>query len=435
MSIAGDAVKRSSAMPKSSVVALASIPSIRRPRVVVSHSGKQHAYRLARAVQQAGSLQAFVTSGYYKPRQFPDRLARSVPKLDTFLRRRNLSKLDPHLVCRNWRFEVPELIARRFGVSDERWIFRRDASFDHWMARRLTNDAFDVDLFWGFQGSCLESLWAGRERGKTTLAEFAAPHVTTAIRLLREEAEKHPEWADSIANFRFPDWYRERLEQEPHAAEYCIAPSRFVMRSLQEVGIPDERLRLLPLGADIADFAPSDRPSGGPFRILFVGKIGQHKGIKYLLDAYRKMRSSSTELLLLGPIMGSGRGLANYRGHYEWLGSKEHSEVAEEMRRCHVLVLPSVLDGCPLVIPEAMMTGMPVIASTHGSAPEFIEDGKSGFVIDPYDVESLADRLERLASNRSLAAAMGREAAKAAALFSWDVHAERVAEILSEFMK
>jgi glycosyltransferase involved in cell wall biosynthesis len=399
---------------------------------VVAHAGKQHAYRHAAAVQRMGALRAFVTSGYYRPDRFPDRVASWLPWLDARLRRRHLAELGGSRVVRRWRFELPELAARALlgsgGVADG-LVMRRDARFDRWVARRWAGAA---DVYWGFQGSCLESLRAARRAGAVAVAEFATAHVTAAIEILSEEAERHPEWADSISNFHFPAWYRERLEREPHEADYCVVASEFSRRSLLRVGVGPARVKLLPLGVDVADFAFAPRPPDGPFRILFVGGVGQRKGVKYLLEAYRRVRTPGTELVLAGPLCGSGRGLAPYAGTYQYLGRLDQGEVVREMHRAHVLVLPSAFEGFGLVIPEAMATGMPVVASTHSIGPEVIRDGRDGFVLEPDDVEGLAARLDWLAGHRREACEMGREAAARAQELSWDAHARRLTAIVRE---
>jgi starch synthase len=404
------------------------------PSVVVGHSGKQHAYRLALALQRTGNLQAFLTSGYYKPLEFPDRLFARSPRLDRYLRRRHLSGLDPSRIVRRWNLEVPEVFARALLHKSDlpgKLVCWRDAAFDRWAARKWAHSA---DMYWGFQGSCLFSLKAARQAGKVAVAEFATAHFTCAMRLLSREAELHPEWADSISNLYFPDWYRERLEQEPHAADYCVAASDFTRRSLLEVGVPVEKVKLLPLGADLTEFIPVERPKTGPFRFLFVGGVGQRKGVKYLLEAYKKMRTDSTELRLAGPMVGRGKALEQYRGIYTYLGRLDQKDVIREMQRCHVLVLPSVFEGFGLVIPEAMATGMPVIASTHTAGPEIIREGIDGFVLSPNDVAGLATRLSWLASHRTEVAFMGRAATERANEYSWDAHTNRTQSLLEELM-
>jgi glycosyltransferase involved in cell wall biosynthesis len=400
--------------------------------VLVAHAGKQHAYRHALAVQKAGRLTRFVTSGYYCPQRLPDRWLAGRSRLDALLRRRYLEGLDLGRIARRWDLELPELLGRKlFGNARlAQWLVcLRDARFDRWVARRW---AAAGEIYWGFQGSCLQSLRAARAAGKIAVAEFATAHVTLAIRLLAAECERHPEWADSISNFHFPDWYRRRLEQEPHQADYCIAASQFTRQSLLEVGIAAERIKVLPLGADLHEFSPSPRRTDATFRVLFVGGVGQRKGIKYLLEAYRKMRSAATELVIVGPLAGSGKALEQYRGTYTYLGRLDQRGVVEQMRRCHVLVLPSVFEGFGLVVPEAMATGMPVIASTHSIGPEIIHDGEEGFVLEPDDVEGLAAKLAWLAGHRQEAREMGRRGAAQAQSLSWQRHAEQLAVLLEE---
>jgi len=400
--------------------------------VLVAHSGRQYAHRVALAVQSAGCLEQFVTSGYYRPDRFPDRLLSHWPGLDRLMRRRTFAGLDSGRVRRRWGLELPELLVRPTlgnGLLAERLVFLRDARFDRWVARRF---ASSCDIYWGFQGSCLESLRAARGEGKKAVAEFATAHVTLAVELLSAERDKHPEWADSISNLRFPDWYRRRLEQEPHEADVCVASSQFTKNSLLSVGIAEERIRLLPLGADLDEFTTVARSPEGPMRILFVGGVGQRKGIKYLLEAYCKMRTSGTELALVGPLMGSGKALRRYEGRYTYLGRLDSHEVVREMHRSHVLVLPSVFEGFAMVIPEAMATGMPVIASTHSIAPEVIRDGEHGFVLEPDDVDGLAARLDWLAMHRREACDMGARAAVQARSLSWDCHRAKVAELIED---
>ena len=94
----------------------------KHPTVLVAHAGKQHAYRHAAAVEQAGCLHKFVTSGYYKPDRWPDRLLSRVHKLDVALRRRLLNDLSSDRVIRRWRLELPELFARdRWQWQTRRW--------------------------------------------------------------------------------------------------------------------------------------------------------------------------------------------------------------------------------------------------------------------------------------------------------------------------
>jgi glycosyltransferase involved in cell wall biosynthesis len=275
-------------------------------------------------------------------------------------------------------------------------------------------------------------LHAARNSGVITVAEFAAAHIPLVSKILAAEAERHPEWADTIGALQIPHWYRQRLELEPHEADYCIAASSFTRRSLLEAGVADAKIKTLPLGADLNQFTEAPRSRTGKLRVLFVGKISQAKGVKYLLEAIKRIHSQDVELVLVGPPVGNGAPLARYSGLYTWLGRLDQKQVIEEMWRSHVLILPSVLEGFGLVIPEAMATGMPVIASTHSVGPEIIEDGHDGFILQPDDVEGLAERIDWLAMNRERVREMGVLAAQKARTFSWEAHERRLGAIIDE---
>lgn len=398
--------------------------------MTVSHSGKQHAYRHAYSLQSLGCLDRFVTSTYYFPERWPDQLVSGIGRVDRFLQKRRLSTLEPGHVVRNLKFELPEIYyrnIRRNYRAAELAMFSRDARFDHWVAQRY---AALSPVFWGFQGSCLESLQTAARAGKTAVCEFATAHVTAASRILQEEAERHPEWAGTISNYHFPDWYRERLEAEPHAADFCIAASSFTQRSLEEVGIPSDRIRLLPLGCDVSQFTFAERNTDGPLKVLFVGGIGQRKGIKYLLEAVAGLNSSQLQLSLLGPMPADQTPLENWSKWYEYAGRTDQAGVVRAMQQADLLVLPSVFEGFGLVIVEAMATGLPVIASTHSCGPEVIREGTDGFVLAPDDVTGLADRLEWCAGHRKELLQMGREAHARAQEFSWEAHANRLGQLL-----
>ncbi|MCX7396138.1 MAG: glycosyltransferase family 4 protein [Planctomycetales bacterium] len=403
--------------------------------VTVSHSGKQHAYRHALSLQQLGLLRRFVTSTYYKRDRWPDQIAQWFPRLDRGLQKRWLDGVDSSLVTRHLSLEVPELFYRNVLKNPQRAelaMFERDAAFDRWVASRF---AFESDIFWGFQGSCLESLKAARSAGKMAVCEFATAHVTAAIRILSEEAEKHPEWAATISNLHFPDWYRERLEQEPHQADVCVAASGFTQRSLEEVGIPPERIQLLPLAADVDQFQFAERRTDGPLKVLFVGGIGQRKGIKYLLEAVQQLNSAHVELSLLGPAPADARPLEAYSKWYRYLGRTDQAGVVRKMQQADVLVLPSVFEGFGLVIIEAMATGLPVITSTHSCGPEVIREAVDGFVLAPDDVTGLAQKIAWCAEHRTQLTEMGRSAHEQAKKFSWDAHRERLKQLLIEIAR
>ena len=397
--------------------------------VLLSHSGKQHSYKLAIALQKMGRLAKFITSAYYDPVRFPDKLFTKFKKIDKILRKRN----EPGLSDKTKRypvFEIPELILRSLFANNKitsNAIYLRDALFDNFVAKTKIRDC---KIFWGFQGSCLESLKAAKKKNIITIAEFATGHVTTALRILGEEKIRNPEWADSISNLYFPSWYLERLKKEPSVADYCVAASGFCKRTLETEGVSPEKILTLPLGVDLEKFTFKKRETKGLFQILFVGGVGQRKGIKHLLDAYARIKEKNTRLKIIGPIIGSGKAFRKRSSLYEYQGVLSQDEIVLHMQQSHVLVLPSLFEGFGLVIPEAMATGMPVIASTNSAGPEIIREKIDGFILNPSDVDVLASKIKWLMENREKAVKMGENAHERAKHFSWGKYSERLEKIL-----
>jgi len=397
--------------------------------ILLSHAGRQHSYKVALSLQRIGRLDKFVTTGYYKPSRYPDRLLSGIKSIDKALRKRYEPGLEQKVVRLPF-LEIPELLSRAiFGNStlSSHAVCLRDSIFDSIVSKAYIKNC---KAFWGFQGSCLESLNRARTKGIKAIAEFATAHVLAALSILGMEKENNPEWADSIGNLNFPGWYTERLKKEPFAADYCIAASTFTRKTLEEAGVEPEKILMLPLGADLTKFQFKEKRKKNNLQILFVGSVGQRKGIKYLIDAVKKINSAQVSLKVIGPIIGSGKAFKANSACYNYLGKLSQEDIVKNMHECDCLILPSLFEGFGLVIPEAMATGTPVIASTSSAGPDIIRPGIDGFLVEPCDTDDLAGKIEWLASNKDKVPEMGRAASQRAKEFSWDAYNIRLGSIL-----
>jgi glycosyltransferase involved in cell wall biosynthesis len=97
-----------------------------------------------------------------------------------------------------------------------------------------------------------------------------------------------------------------------------------------------------------------------------------------------------------------------------FLGNISIDEVQIELSKANCLVVSSFQENAPLSIAEAMAAGVPVVGARVGGVPEMIEDGKTGLLVDPYDVNDIAKAVLRILSDRNLAHSMGRQAKEAA---------------------
>jgi glycosyltransferase involved in cell wall biosynthesis len=168
-----------------------------------------------------------------------------------------------------------------------------------------------------------------------------------------------------------------------------------------------------------------------PFRVLFVGRITQAKGISYLIKAFGKLGISRSELVLLGRIVGSNAPWRDER-RVRHVPHVPRWMLPDHYRAAHVFVLPSLIEGFPLTALEAMACGIPPIVSEHTFAHDVITDGVNGYVVPIRDSDAIAERLEHLQRYPDARRAMGAAARRTAEELSWVAFGSRVATLLTE---
>jgi glycosyltransferase involved in cell wall biosynthesis len=129
-------------------------------------------------------------------------------------------------------------------------------------------------------------------------------------------------------------------------------------------------------------------------RLLFVGRLSAEKGLPLLIEAVRRLDAggSQIELTLIGDgaLRGEAeRQLASLGSRLRLLGWCGSDVVRREIARARALVLPSLTEGLPVVLLEALAMQRPVIATHIAGIPELVVDGVNGWLIAPGSVEAL----------------------------------------------
>lgn len=229
---------------------------------------------------------------------------------------------------------------------------------------------------------------------------------------------------DATLLARHPYWrilYR-RLFRD---ADRVIAEGAFMGRTLQRIGAPAERVRVVHLGVDPREFLFLERrvPAGdAPVIGLISASFREKKGIPYALEALARIADEFPRVTLR--IVGDGPdrpqveetirrlGLAD---RVDLLGYLPYPAYREELSRAHFLVAPSVTardgdseGGAPVCLIEAQACGLPVISTTHCDIPEITVPEGSAFLARERDAEDLAAQMRRLLAAPERWAAMGR---------------------------
>lgn len=201
------------------------------------------------------------------------------------------------------------------------------------------------------------------------------------------------------------------------------------LRKMAEAADPFP-VRTIPNGVDTAFFTPAragrETAQGArPFRILYAGRFQAQKNIPLLFQQLVQFPSASYELHLVGdgPLNAHLRALAHGLGiaaAITWHGWLSRSALREVYRSADCLVNPSLYEGMPNVVLEAMACGKPIIASRVAGNDAVVQEGVTGFLFSLDEPATLHESLQILLSDPNRAAQMGRHGREwAERNFSW----------------
>ena len=154
--------------------------------------------------------------------------------------------------------------------------------------------------------------------------------------------------------------------------------------------------------------------------ILYVGRLVKGKGVEYLISA---MKSCPDEKLV---IVGDGAERQNLElvaknmTNVNFVGEVPPERVSDYLQRARMFVLPSVSEGSPNVILEAMALGVPVIATAVGGIPDLIKHGETGFLTQPGNVGEIAYYVRKLADDERLRSQLGKNCLSVVQQYSWE---------------
>lgn len=207
--------------------------------------------------------------------------------------------------------------------------------------------------------------------------------------------------------------------------ELFLTVSDLFKQRLTLAGCDASRIKVHHVGIDCARFAfrtPSSTHASS-LSLLSIGRLVEKKGIEIAIQAVALLREQQPKVRYRivgdGPLAKSLWQLIEKLGaaeHIELVGSRTREEVLAMLRESDVLLAPSVtaadgdMEGIPVVLMEAMATGVVVISTEHSGIPELVEHGISGVLVPERDVKALHDELVELATHPERWPTMARSA-------------------------
>jgi len=339
-----------------------------------------------------------------------------------------------------------DLISRTATVTDlVRVAVSRLSTSPHWQRKLMhrLHARFDAGVQHGLSdrdgalftalGTAPRALKKARRLGLPTVIDVPVAHAAWVRHMMREEARLVPEYAVTLQGHDYPNWMLASNAEEFRVADVLLVLSSHERKTLIEHGVDESKMINIPLGVDLDLFAPRPRKKDGIFRVIFAGQITQRKGLSYLVQAFARARLPASELLLVGPIVGSDAPWRATPG-VRHVAAVPRAALPDLYASADVYVLPSLAEGFPLTQMEAMSMGVPVIVSENTSAHDVVSDGQDGFVVPIRDADAIVERLRLLHRDADLRARMGAAARLRAEDFSWHRYHQRVVEIVSPLL-
>lgn len=406
-------------------------------KFIAMHSGMQHSYQIALALQESEKLKYYITSIYYKKEQFPFNILDMSKKLKNILEKRRAEYLDDDMIKTISRYEFLEQIFRR-SLGNKHFTTTvmphwRDRKFDNYVANHFISD--EISGIISFPNCSLETFKMLKTINPTSKCIIEQPigYYKEAEKIFLEEKELHPEFSDSITFSNQSETFKNRIDEELKMSDNIFVASRFVKNTLVKNKIDEKKIVINPYGSFIAPISNIKYKKNEKFNILFVGQLSQRKGIKYLLEAVKKLKQENfnVHLTLVGKIYGSGNWMKYYDKTIDtYIAHTSRDNLKEIFQQSDIFVLPSLFEGSALVVYEALACGLPAIVSTN-TGSDMIQDYKNGFTIPIRDSNAIVDKIVYLIDNPEKLNEMKEQALLNSHDMSWLNYRDRIKTFLS----
>lgn len=374
-----------------------------RTKVIISCSGKFHAFALAEQMQRHGMLEKLFTSYSSIKNPFASYL---------------VSRKDKENIKKN---KIKTLLPVAFGLKIFNNSFFWNNIFDWWVAQKLKS--YNADVFIGWSGMSLRSLRVAKKKGMLVILERGSSHISFQRKILAQE----------YAKFGVPFKWNPLVEKkeliEYEECDYISIPSSFVSNTFKDFGINRQKLLQNPYGTSSHFKRLKKNKTDNKFRILYLGSLMIRKGLPYLFEALENLSidKDKYEVLFVGRIMEDMKKLVVKHKQSNWyfLGHRNHYELSEIISSCDVAVHPSLEEGLSMVIPQIMACGVPVISTTNTGGMDIIIDEKTGYIVPIRDSNAIKVCLDKIITDTSILKDFKQQLTSQKFSFTWDDYGDR----------
>jgi len=332
---------------------------------------------------------------------------------------------------------LTELVKRENGWASIDAVYK---NLDKATARNLSSFSrkYSLSAVYSYEDGAFQTFSKAKDLGLNSVYDLPIAYWETTRKLLLEEAERLPQWANTLGGGILDS--KEKLERktcELQMADMIITPGRFVADSLPD-WTNSKKVIISPFGSPKTRYKNSQAIKKSkknlkkPLRVLFVGSMGQRKGLGDLFNAFKLLNRSDLELIVLGAMLDKPSFYSNELSNFTYEVGRPHKQVLELMQTCDILCLPSIVEGRALVMQEAMSQGLPLIITPNTGGEDLILEGQTGFLVPIRSPQAIAEKLCWFSDNRSRLEEMRMFAQEHAATYTWEKYGMNIVNAIKE---
>jgi glycosyltransferase involved in cell wall biosynthesis len=275
--------------------------------------------------------------------------------------------------------------------------------FGRWVRSRVRKDADIIYIFSGVSEETLQSF--GGTEGTEIWVVRGSSHIRVQNRLMEEEEKR-----SGLSVEKPSAWMISREEREYAMARRVITLSSFAKRSFVEQCVPPEKVTLLLSAVDVSRFRPDreimrarlDRIRNGiPLRVLTVGSFSMRKGA-YDLVEIAKVIAGRMSFRFVGDVPAEALALKDRAGSaIEFVPRVDEYELKQHYGWGDIFVFPTIEDGFPAVLAQALASGIPTLATPNSCAPDIVRHGETGWILPIRSPSMFVDQLNWCDAHRN----------------------------------
>lgn len=258
---------------------------------------------------------------------------------------------------------------------------------------------------YAFNAAALEIFQVAESRGVRKVLDQTHAGWRSEFDTRQTEAQRWPGWEPPFPSTSTLQPLIEREEKEWALADFILCGSPYVVDQIATTPALRQKCRVLIPGRRLATPAPSKpAPLPGRLNVLYAGTLELRKGIQYVAEAARRLRSAPVAFRAVGTTHLLPNRLAELSQIIEIHGHATRETLEGHFHWADILLLPTLSEGSAGICTEALERGLPVVTTSQAGSPVF--DGQNGFIIHAGSADGIIAVIERLLATPGLIADM-----------------------------